>query len=921
MLLGRTDERLAIDRMLAGARAGRSGVLALTGEPGIGKTALLEYAAEQAGEMRMLRARGIESEAVIPFAGLAELLRPLLGSVDEIPAPQAAALAGALALGPVVPGDRFAIGAATLSLLSAGGEEGPLLLLIDDAHWLDRSSAEALLFVARRLLADPIALLLTVREGEPSLLDGADLRTLRLAGLDRADAAELLAPTHVSREVLERLYRTTGGNPLALRELAPEVARLAGEPDHAPIPISTSLASAFVRRLHDLPASTRRLLLLLAASDTGGSAVLARAAKQLGLDVNDLGPAEEVSLISIDRGEVEFSHPLVRGAVYGNASAPERREVHAVLAGALPDRDVDQRAWHLAAASIGADDHASEALARAGDRARERSAYAVAATAFARAAGLASTDDARNRLLLQGGEAAWLAGDPQRTRDLLGETESSALDPSLAARIDYLRGQVAMRCGPVILGCELIIGAASQIAEEEPELAVVMLAQAVHGYFNTGDTPAMVATAERAATIAGVQGSLRARFFAAMSRCIALVADGQGEAGAASARDAIDVLEGSDELRDDPGLLAWAALGPLWLREADTGRGLIERAFERAREQAAVGTLPYLLHLRARDQATTDQWAAAEVGYDEAIRLGRETGQHVEAAAALAGLSWLRARQGREADCREHAAEAGAQCEALGIGLYGVWAIQALGDLELGLSRPAEAIAHYEAQAAALEGRGIADVDLSPVPELVDCLLRVGRERDAARIAGTFIAQAAAKGQPWSLARAARCRGMLADADELDAPFQEALRLHELTPDVFETARTQLAYGARLRRARKRILAREQLREAARVFERLGAQSWLEQAHTELSATGETARRRDPSTLDELTPQELRIARLLAEGRTTREAAAAIFLSPKTVEYHLGNVYRKLGIKSREELAVALSSPDREPASATAPVD
>ena len=911
MLLGRKDERLALDRLLAQARDGRSAVLVLVGEPGIGKTALLEHAAEGADGMRILRSRGIESEAVIPFAGLAELLRPALGALDRIPAPQASALAGALALGPGGARDRFAIGAATLSLLSASAEAGPLALLVDDAHWLDRSSAEALLFAARRLLADPIALVLAVREGQPSLLDGADLPTLRIAGLDRSDAAELLSPADLTDDVLERLHRATGGNPLALLELAPEAGRLAALPGEAPVPISTSIATAFLRRFGELPEPTRRMLVLVAASDACGLAVLARAAAHIGLDIDDLAPAEEAGLVTVGPAEIEFTHPLARAAAYADATAAERREAHAALAAALPDRDLDRRAWHLAAASVGPDDRASGALEQAGARARERSAYAVAAAAFERAAGLASNNDARDRLLFAAADAAWLAGDVGRTVALLDEAQTHAAAPAVAARIDHLRGQVALRCGPVMDGYPLIVGAAEQIAAADPELAVVMLAQAVYGCFYTGDTAAMLAAAERAVALANRQDSRRATFFAAMARAIAMVAAGRGEAGAASARQAVAILEESDELRDDPGLLAWAALGPLFLREAHRGRRLIERASERARAQAALGALPYLLHLLARDQATTDQWNAAETSYDEAIRLARETGQRVELAAALAGLAWLEARQGREAGCREHAAEATTMCEELGVGLYGVWAIQALGDLELGRGRPAAAIEHYQAQVDALRKRGIADVDVSPAPELVDAFLRLGRHDDAAAVAVDFISQATAKGQPWALARAARCRGLLADDGELESRFDEALRLHEQTPDAFEAARTRLAYGGRLRRARKRVRAREELRAAAEIFEQLGAQPWVDQAHAELAATGETARRRDVSTLDELTPQELRIARLLAGGRTTRETAAAIFVSPKTVEYHLRHVYDKLGIRSRDELAAAFATPDQ----------
>ena len=462
-----------------------------------------------------------------------------------------------------------------------------------------------------------------------------------------------------------------------------------------------------------------------------------------------------------------------------------------------------------------------------------------------------------------------------------------------------------MRRGPVMAGYRLIVDAAERIAETDPELAVVMLAQAVHGCLYTGDAQAMLAAADRALTLASGQDSHRAMFFAATARGIALMVDGQGERGAASARQAIEILEASEELREDSGTLGWAAFGPLLLRESTAGRGLLERAFERVRAQAALGALPNLLQLLARDQATTDQWAAAQTSYEEAIGLARETGQRVELAASLAGLAWLQARQGREIACREHAEESIELCEELGVGMYRIWAIQALGDLELALGRPAAAIEHYQSQTDALRSCGIADVDLSPAPELVDALLRLGRNAEAAEVAIDFISQATAKGQPWALARAARCRGLLANANELEPCFEEALRLHKRTPDAFETARTRLAYGARLRRARKRVRAREELRAAVESFERLGARPWADQAAAELAATGATARRRNVSTLDELTPQEVQIARLLAGGKTTRETAAAIFVSPKTVEYHLGHVYSKLGINSREELAAA----------------
>ncbi|MEA2425969.1 MAG: hypothetical protein QOH13_2379, partial [Thermoleophilaceae bacterium] len=842
----------------------------------------------------------------VPFAGLAELLRPALGAFDRVPAPQAAALAGALALGPANSQDRFAIGAATLSLLSAYAEDAPLAVFVDDVHLLDASTGEALLFAARRLVADPIALVVTCREGEPSLLDGADLRVLRVPGLDRAEAAELLAHDEVPADAAERLYRATGGNPLALLELGPEAPRLAALPGDVPVPISTRIADAFMRRVERLPGGTRRALVLAAASGALDVAMLARAAPAVGVTVDDLAPAEEAGLVRLAEGRVEFVHPLARSAVYARAAAAERREVHAALAGALPDRDVDARAWHLAAASTGPNDDAATALVEAGARARNRSAYAVAAGAFERAARLTLADSARSERLLAAAESAWLAGDLRHTLALLDQAEPFAAEVAIIGRIQHLRGQVVMRRGPVMDGYAVIVAAAEGVAAADPEAAIAMLAEAVHGCFYAGATQPMRAAADRAAALAGPGTSARGSFFVAIAQALALVAGGAGERGISAARRAVEIFEATPELRDDPALLGWAALGPLWLREADAGRALIDLALERMRGQVALGPLPALLHHIGRDQSTTDQWAAADASYDEAIRLARETNQRSELGASLAGLARLQARQGVDDACRRTSEEAAAVCSELGLGLYGLWAIQALGDLELGAGRPAEAVVHYRRQLDVMDALGIADVDVSPAPELVEAHLRLG-ERDAACAAAAPYAEAAGrKGQPWALARAARCEGLLAADKALDAAFEAALGYHARTPDLFETARTQLAYGARLRRARQRVRAREQLRAAAATFDRLGALRWADLAAGELAASGETARRRDPSTLDELTPQELQIALLLADGKTTREAAAAVFLSPKTIEYHLGHVYRKLGVHTRADLAVAL---------------
>ncbi len=906
MLLGREQERQEIERALARAHAGASTTLALVGEPGIGKTALLDDAVARAGGMRLLRARGIESEAQIPFASLLELLRPALSLLDAIPQPQAVALEGALALRPAPAQERFAIGAATLSLLAAYAEQGPVAIVIDDAHWLDGSSAQALLFAFRRLVADPIAVLLAVREGESSLLDGADLPTLRIGGLSSDDAATLL-PGLAPAAAL-RLHGATAGNPLALLELESDAHDLAFAPEGAPVLIPARIARAFVRRVGLLDEPARRALVLAATSDSGDLPLLGRAAAGLGVDVAALAGAESAGLVVLRAGVVEFRHPLARSAIYADAPAAQRREAHRALAAALPDRDVDRRAWHLAAAAVGADEAASSALAQAGARSRERSAYATAAAAFERAGRLAADPERRAGLLWEAAETAWLAGLADRAVALLDEARATSADTARIVEIDELAGHIATHRGPVMRGHAILTAAAGRA---DPERAVAMLSEAAGACFYAGDPVEMLAVAERARAALGSDPSPRARFLAATAMGTAQIFGGDAAAGAVSLHAAIALAEGSAELRDDLKLVPWLATGPIFLRETGAGRSLLEHALASARARAAVGALPFVLNLIARDLAGADRWAVAESTYREAIDLARESGQRTELVFGLAGLAWLQARRGREQECRALAAEALALAGELGARLHVVWAAAALGELELALGEEGRAVEHLERRRDLLRELAITDADLSPAAELVDAYLRLGRVEEAERTGEEFAAAAEAKGQPWSLARALRCRGQLAGDDGLAAPFEAALAHHANTPDAFEEARTRLAYGQRLRRARRRVLAREQLRSAADTFERLDARPWADRARAELAATGETLRRRDPSTVDELTPQELQIALLLGEGRTTRETAAALFLSPKTIEYHLRHVYLKLDIHSREELAAALAGRTR----------
>jgi DNA-binding CsgD family transcriptional regulator len=924
VLLGRVAECAQVDRLLAAAQGGTSGALLIRGDPGVGKTALLRYAAGRGEHMTVLAARGVEAEADVPFSGLLELLRPILPCLERIPRPQALALRSALALGPVAATDRFIIGAATLSVLAAHAEDSPLLVLVDDAQWLDASSAAALVFATRRLLADSVAVVLAVRAGEAPAIEAAGLPEVVLGGLDREASGALLArhaQAAVPPETAERLVRATGGNALALVEIAAGAPDLRADLLDGLAPVATSVERAFLRRTRGLSQPARRALMLAAAVGSGELSTITQAAPALGIDVCALEEAERAGLVTIADAQLEFRHPLVRSALYHAAPADERRAAHRSVAEVFGRRrDPDRQAWHLASAAFGPDEPAACALEQAAARAQNRSAYAVAAAAFERAARLTPDDGAvRARRLLSAADAAWLAGQPQPALGLLDEALERCADPRLRADALHLRGRAATQIGPVMQGHDLLVEAASLIGSVDPAKAVVMLAEAADACVYAGQPRQMLATARRARELAGPDAGQWETAFAGLALGTALIYNGQGVAGARLVRQMITLIDSSDVLGDDPRLLSWAALAPLWLREARIGRALIDRAIEATRARGAVGVLPFAVQVAAVDAAADDRWVLSVALHDEAIRLSRDTGQLVRLCGALAGLARVEARQGREAACRTHASEAIALSEQLGLSFYRIWAIGALAELELSLGRLEQALGWLEEKDRLVADLQIADPDLSAVPELVEVHVRAVRAGVAQAIAADYLRRAQQKGQPWALARAERCRGLLAGAESMDEPFARALEFHAQTPDTFELARTRLCYGERLRRAKRRAQAREQLRGAFEAFGDLGAAPWAEHARLELRATGETARRRDASALDALTPQELRIALVLAEGRTTREAAAQLFLSPKTIEYHLRSAYRQLGICSRDELARALASTGGHRGAAVAP--
>ncbi|WP_402467616.1 AAA family ATPase [Isoptericola aurantiacus] len=899
MLLGRQVEQQALGRLLAGARLGRGGALAVTGEPGAGKTTLLGAALEDAGGMRVLRATGVEAEREVPFGALYSCLRPAVGDLDTIPAPQAEALGAAMALRTGTVGDRFAVGAATLSLLCRHAEDAPALIVLDDVQWMDRPSIDALTFAARRLDDDPVVMLLAGRSGEIGG-DLAGLPALEVGGLDREAAGALVRRgTPCTDARLARLYEITAGNPLALQELSREPAAADRNPPGVPPTLTTRLQGAFARRLAVLDPAARTAL-LVAAVASGDEAVTAAACERLGAGDVDLAGAP----VTVTAGTIVFDHPLVRAAAYSGAPPGERRRAHAVVADLVPDPD--RRAWHLALAAERPDADVAALLVASARRSEARGAHAVASDAWERSARLSVTVGDRRDRLRSACAAAWTAGLHPRALGLLDELARDADgvpggDADGGAVLDAatlrLRGTIAVSSGSLVAAREDLEAAARRC--DDASQRVLVLAEAMQACLYLGDTRA----ARRVAS--ALTAALR-RTEDPLAHAVGLTAAGiagviTGTGGLAELDRATELLAVVDP-HEHPEAMPWQLLAPLFLRDATHGarlRALV--AGERSR--AGVGALPQLLFFVARDQATSAHWPRAVASYEESIALSRETGRTNQLALSLAGLAELDARRGRADDCRAHAEESLRLCTARGIRFAEAWCRQALGDLDLGAGRAEQAAAGLGRLVEDLAAGGLDDPDLWPAPELVDALLRCGERSRAVEVVARFAAVAEAKGGPWSLARSERARGLVAASDDIDLPFRRALEHHAATVDVFETARTRLAYGTRLRRAARRVDARPHLRAAVQTFQDLGAEGWAGVASSELEATGEKVARRDVTGRDALTPQELQVAALLAEGRTTRETAAALFLSPKTVEYHLRKVYTKLDIHSRAELA------------------
>jgi DNA-binding CsgD family transcriptional regulator len=922
-LLGRARECARLDGLLAGARAGRSGVLVVCGEAGVGKTALLGYTASRAVGMRVLRAQAVEAESDLAFVVLADLVEPVLGFLEGLPGPRASALRVALGLSDGAGGDRFAVCAATLGVLAAAAEERPLVALVDDAQWLDGGSADALRFAARRLEAEAIALVFAAREGDPAAFDGSGLAQLHVRGLEQGAARALIARAtgqRAQRGVADTLARETAGNPLALIELCGLLSRtqLAGsEPLGEPLAVGAFAQDAFARRLAALGEGTRRGLLVAAAAGDGEIAPVLEALEAISLGAEALNEAETAGLVGVSDGRLAFRHPLIRAVIYADGAAPERREAHRALADAFGERRPDRRAWHLAAAALGPDEDVAHALERAAETARQRSGYAAAARALERAAQLTPPGGARADRLAAAADAARQAGHSEHALALFSEALKDTSDTTRRAHIEHQRGRIELWGGRAHRGQELHTRAADLVAASAPDLAAVLLVHAAVAAWYAGDAVAALAKARRAHELAGGRGG-PGELLGELALGSAWYWLGDTASAHRLMADCICKIEDRHLAELAPERLLYVSQ---WLVATgiavDRASALINGVIEEARAAGAIGLLPYGLYAAFYPRLRDGDWASAYAGAAEGARLAADTGNVLWHAFTLGLMAVFEAAQGRERECRDHARQ------ALALASEHDFAPErevgeALGLLELGAGRPQEALQHLDAATRAFE---VADhcnggpwrLARPALGDLVEAHVRAGDPVTDELLAAV---RRAGEGDFYgSRAVIARCEGLIARQQDYAAHFQRALALHGAAWP-FARARTELCYGERLRRARRRADARAHLSAALDTFERLGARPWAERAANELRATGQRITRHDPTAAEQLTPQELQIALLVAHGATNREAATTLFLSPKTIEFHLGHVFRKLAIRSRTELAALLARSETHPPAA-----
>jgi DNA-binding CsgD family transcriptional regulator len=894
-LPGRERECAVIDRLLADARAGAGGALVVRGEPGVGKSALLRYAREHEAPMLALSAVGVEAESAPAFAGLHELLRPVLGYLGELPDIQSQALAGALGLAPSAQPDRLLISAAVLSLLAAAAETQPLLCVVDDAQWVDKPSADALVFTARRLRAERLAILFGVRHSQADRFEAAGLPELTLTGL-RPDAAIKVLATGgrtAAPSVCQRLLAEAGGNPLALLELPASLSeeQLSGRvPLPDAMPLTPRLEGAFRERIGRLPRHAQTALLIAAADNTGDAPAVLAAAAALKLPADALDPAEQSGLIRTTDKTITFRHPLVRSALYQGATLSQRQQAHATLAAALQGDDhADRRVWHQAMAALISDEEVAAALEASARRAELRGGHSSAATAYLRAAEL-STDEARRaRRIAAAAHAAWDAGQPDRAREIIGRALPLAAGQT-RTQLLHLSGLIEAHTGSMQEAFALLVEAAD--ASTDPSLTIEILFEAADAAQFSGDPAAVVELGQRVMHLSAADELDRFKI-AALGGFARSYAGDYGRAQALIT----DALHRADTLTD-PRVLMWAADAASASKGLGAGLPYVNRAVDQARRNGLVGLLPLVLRRQAMELLWLGRfdlaYAAAQEGYRLSVDLGYGSSGH------LVNMAAVEAIQGREQDARGHIEEALALRQRRGLLFPAIGAEWTLGLIELAAGRPAGAAERLLAITSSDHPHHNPLIALEVMPDAVEAGVRAGLHEQAAVRLQSLRGRVAAAPTAARQALLARCEALVGQHDPEEA-FGGAIALGSGLPPM-QQARTELLYGEWLRRERRRTDARVHLRAAIDIFRRLDAVPWAERAEAELRATGETARKRDAAAIDQLTPQERQIAGLVTDGLTNREIAARLYLSPRTVDYHLHKVFTKLGIASRTEL-------------------
>jgi DNA-binding CsgD family transcriptional regulator len=908
MLWGRGQQCSALDGLLADVRAGRSRVLVIRGEPGIGKTALLGYAAQTARDFQVARAEGVESEMELPFAALHQLCGRMLDRLDRLPGPQREALGVAFGLRSGGAPDRFLVGLAVLGLVSEVAADQPLLCLVDDAQWLDQASAQALAFVARRLDAETVALLVGTRDlaGEGGL---AGLPELVLRGLPDADARALLASVlsgRLDERVRDRIIAESGGNPLALLELprgvtAAELAGGFGLPGAQPL--SGRIEESFLRRIAPLPELTRQLLLLAAAEPTGDPALLWRAAGNLGISAEHAAaPAEADGLLTVG-AQVTFRHPLVRSAVYQAATAADRRRGHRAIAEATdPGTDPDRRAWHRAQAAAGPDEGIASELERSASRAQARGGLAAAAAFLERAVTLTLEPARRAERALAAAQAKYQAGAFDAALALLATAEAGPLDELQRARVDLMRGQIAFASSRGSDAPPLLLKAARQFGPLDVRLARETYLEALSsalfaGRLALGGGVREVAAAARAAPPPPRPARAPDLLLDGLA---VLITDGY-PAGVPLLKQAVSAFRGEDISMQEQVRWLWVAChAAIVVWDHETWHVLAARQVQLARDAGALAVLPMALTSLAAALLWPGDFAVAAALIAEAETLTEATGSQLPPYSALALAAW----QGREAEVRGliEANVKGVVRRGEGMGLANMqWATAALYN---GLGR-------YEDALAAAQQAGEHPQELWStlvLPELIEAAARTGKTATAADALQRLSETTRASGTEWALGTEARSRALLTDGEAAESLYREAIgRLGHSRLRV-ALARALLLYGEWLRRQHRRLDARERLRSAHELFTAFGMKAFADRAARELSATGERARKRTNETTAQLTARETQIGRLAGDGLSNPEIAAQLFMSPRTVEYHLHKVFTKLDISSRNQLHGVLAS-------------